>query len=153
MIRALPIVSFCFLVLGGVYLAGSLELPMGSAARPGAGLFPFLVGIALVALSSPLFIRSLRLKEPQEERTEPFPSGGDRHRVMAVGATLCFFVVFLKPLGYMICSFVLMGATLRLLGLRSWAKIVLTSIFTAAISYYLFFSILGVPLPPGIFSF
>lgn len=153
MIRALPIVSFCFLVLGGVYLAGSLDLPMGSAARPGAGLFPFLVGIALVALSSPLFIRSLRLKETQQEKTEPFPRGKDRQRVMAVAAALFFFVVLLKPLGYIICSIALMGATLRLLGLRSWAKIVLTSIFTAAISYYLFFSILGVPLPPGIFSF
>ncbi len=83
MFRALPIVSFCFLVLGGVYLAGSLELPMGSAARPGAGLYPFLVGITLVALSAPLFIRSLKLKETQQERAEPFPRGKDRQRVMA----------------------------------------------------------------------
>jgi putative tricarboxylic transport membrane protein len=153
MIRALPIVSFCFLVLGGVYLAGSLELPMGSAARPGAGLYPFLVGIALVALSAPLFIRSLRLKETQQEKTEPFPRGKDRQRVMAVATALFFFVVLLKPWGYIICSIALMGVILRLLGLRSWGKVVLTSIFTAVISYYLFFSILGVPLPQGIFSF
>lgn len=153
MIRALPIVSFCFLVLGGVYLAKSLELPMGSAARPGAGLYPFLVGITLVALSVSFLIQSLQAKETQPERGEPFPRGKDRQRVMAVAAALFFFVLFLNPLGYIICSIALMGAILRLLGLRSWGKVVLTSIFTTAISYYLFFSILGVPLPPGIFSF
>ena len=153
MIRAVPIASLCFVALGGVYLAKSLELPIGSAARPGAGLYPFLVGITLVALSVSFFIQSLKLIETQQERAEPFPRGKDRQRVMAVAATLFFFVVFLNPLGYMICSIALMGAILRLLGLRSWGKVVLISLFTAAISYYLFFSILGVPLPPGIFSF
>jgi len=54
-------------------------------------------------------------------------------------------------LGYGLCSAVLMGVILRLLGLASWGKIVLISILTALLSYYLFASLLGVPLPGGIF--
>lgn len=149
-LRALPVTFFCFLVLGGAYLAGSLNLPMGSADRPGAGLYPFLVGITLIALSVPLFIRSVRQKETQQEKEEAFPKGKDLKRVVAVALTIVFFIVLLKPLGYAVCSAVLMGAILRFLGLRSWEKIVLISILTAAISYYLFASVLDVPLPRGI---
>ncbi|MBM4333786.1 MAG: tripartite tricarboxylate transporter TctB family protein [Deltaproteobacteria bacterium] len=153
MIRAVPIASLCFVALGGVYLAKSLELPMGSAARPGAGLYPLLVGIALIVLSVSFLIQSYQAKETQPDREESFPKGKDRQRVVAVAAALFFFVLFLNPLGYLICSIALMGAILRLLGLRSWGKIVFISIVTAGLSYYLFFSILGVPLPRGFFSF
>ncbi len=154
-VRALPVTSFCFLFLGVAYLAGSLDLPMGSADRPGAGLYPFLLGIFLVSISLPLFLGSLRVRKPQKEKEEeePFPQGKDLQRVVAVSVTLTFFVVLLKPLGYGICSAVLMGSILRLLGLRSWIKIVLISIACSVISYYLFASILDVPLPRGIFFF
>lgn len=149
--RGLSITSFCFFFLGMAYLAGSLELPRGSAAQPGAGLYPLLLSIYLVALSLAFLIRSLREHEAKSEEGEPFPKGKDRQRVMAVGLVLFLFVLFLKPLGYGLCSAVLMGVILRLLGLASWGKIVLISILTAFFSYYLFASLLGVPLPGGIF--
>jgi putative tricarboxylic transport membrane protein len=149
--RALPITATCFLLLGIAYLAGSLKLPMGSAVKPGAGLFPLLVGVSLTILSLLLLIFALKQKEASPKDQEPFPQGKDRQRVAAVAITLILFVVLLKPLGYGVSSALLMAATLRLLGLRSWGKIVLISILTAAISYYLFDSLLGTPLPRGLF--
>ncbi len=149
--RALPITATCFLLLGIAYLAGSLKLPMGSAVKPGAGLFPLLVGISLVAFSLLLLIGSLKQKEPIPQDQEPFPKGKDRQRVATVAITLILFVVLLKPLGYAVGSSLLMAATLRLLGLRSWGKIILISVLTAAVSFYLFDSLMGTPLPRGIF--
>jgi len=150
-IRALPVTSICFLVLGSAYLAGSLELPRGSAAQPGAGLYPLLLGILLVALSLALLVQSLREKETKPEESESFPKGRDRQRVVAVGLALFLFALSLKPLGYAVTSAALMGAILRLFGLRSWMKITIISILCSAVSYYLFASILDVPLPRGIF--
>lgn len=149
--RALPITAFSFLVLGSAYLAGSLKLPMGTSVRPGAGLFPLLVGISLVITSALLLMGSWKQKETGAEDREPFPEGKDRQRVLAVAMTLISFVALLKTLGYGVSSAVLMGAILRLLGLRSWGRIVLISLLTAAISFYLFDSLLGTPLPRGIF--
>jgi putative tricarboxylic transport membrane protein len=149
--RALPITSFSFLVLGVAYLADTLRLPMGSAAKPGAGLFPLLVGISLLGLSLALFLWSLKTKDISTRDQEPFPGGKDRRRVLAVGASLALFVLLLKPLGYGLCSAALMAAILRLLGLRSWGRILLISLATAAISFYLFDALLGVPLPRGVF--
>lgn len=130
---------------------GSLDLPRGSADRPGPGFFPLLVGIALVALSLPLLIRSVKEKESPPGKEELFPQGKDLHRVVAVAITVTCFAVLLNPLGYGVCSAALMGVILKILGMRNWPKIVLISVLTAAISYYLFVSILDVPLPRGIF--
>jgi len=150
-LRALPITALCFLLLGVAYLIGSLKLPLGTSARPGAGLFPLLVGASLTILSLLLFIFALKQREVSPKDQEPFPGGEDRQRVLAVTITLILFVVLLQPLGYGISSALLMVAILRLLGLRSWRKIVLISVLTAAISFYLFDSFLGPPLPRGIF--
>ena len=149
--RALPLISFCFLGIGIAYVIGSLDLPMGTSDRPGAGLYPFLVGILSVTISLLLFIGSLRQKETPEEAEEEFPRGRDLRRVVSVGLTLVFFALLLKPVGFGICSALLMGTILRLLGLRDWKKIILISILSAALSYYLFARLLYVPLPKGIF--
>jgi hypothetical protein len=148
-LRALPIVSLCFLLLGAGYLIESVRLPMGTSGQPGSGFYPFLVGVALAALSLSLLFQSFKRKETPGEEADAFPKGRDLKRVVAVASTLIFFALFFKPLGYGICSAALMVAVLRLLGLRSWAKTVVISILTVGISYYLFASILGVPLPRG----
>jgi len=137
--------------LGIAYLADNSKLPMGSAAKPGAGLFPLLVGSSLLGLSLALFLWSLKTKDAAAKDQEPFPEGKARRRVLAVGTTLALFVLLLKPLGYGLCSAALMAAILWLLGLRSWGRILLISLVTAAISFYLFDALLGVPLPRGIF--
>ncbi len=150
-IRALPITVLCFLILGIFYLIGSLNLGIGSAISPGAGLYPFFIGITLISLALPLFLLSLKQKEPQQSQEEGFPRGKDLKRVVALALTFGFFAIFLKPLGYWVCGTVLMGASLKLLGMNSWWKIVSISILTTAISYFLFVSLLQVPIPLGIF--
>lgn len=148
-LRALPIVFLCFLLLGTGYLIESVRLPMGTRGHPGSGFYPFLVGVALAALSLSLWLQSFKQKKTPGEEADAFPKGQDRKRVVAVASALILFAVFFKPLGYGIGSAALMVAVLRLLGLRSWAKTVMISILTMGISYYLFASILGVPLPRG----
>jgi len=144
---ALAFTYFCFLLLGGVYLIGSLQIPLGSADQPGAGVYPLLIAITLIAFSFPLFTHSLRKGLPKEQG-EAFPKGKNLKRVLSVASALIIFAVLLKPVGYGICSAGLMGAILKLLGLKSWGKIIPISILTAAISYYFFF-FLDVPLPRG----
>jgi putative tricarboxylic transport membrane protein len=149
-IRALPVTYLSFLVLGGAYLIESLYLPLGPAAQPGPGFFPLLVGIAMIAFSLHLFIQSLKPEEGPAETEDPFPKGKDLQRVVAIAGTLIFFAAFLNTIGYGVCSAVLIGAVLRFLGLKSWAKILVISVLTAAFSYLLFASVLEAPLPRGV---
>lgn len=149
-IRALPITFLCFLILGIAYLIGSLNLGIGSAVSPGAGLYPSFIGITLICIALPCFLLSLRQQEPQPASEEAFPRGKNLKRVVALALTFVLFPILLKPLGYLICGTALMGASLRLLGVHSWGKIASISLLTMAVSYFLFVSLLKVPIPLGI---
>lgn len=109
-----------------------------------------LLALILVSLSIVLLWQSFRAPKNHHEQEEAFPRGKDLKRMVAVALTLIGFVVLLRPFGYWFCSTALMVAILRLLGLLSWRKTILISLLTTALSYYLFASVLGVPLPRGI---
>ena len=145
--------SICFiffLVMGAVYLVESLKLPMGTAAQPGQGFYPFLVALALISLCLPQLISSLNQKGIKPAEEESFPRGKNLHRIMALSLTITIFAAFLETLGYGVCSSASRVAILKIFGLRGWAKVILISLSTAAISYFLFSFILGVPLPRGL---
>lgn len=138
-----------FLILGSAYLIESLKLPAGTTAAPAAGFYPLIVGLFLVFLAFSLLIA----KKKKIEDIEPFPKGKERMRVIAVSITLILFIIFLKPLGYILSSCGLLIFILKLLGLESWWKVLLISILTSIISYYIFEKILAIPFPPGILAF
>jgi putative tricarboxylic transport membrane protein len=146
---SLSLLALGFLVLGGAAILGSLALPFGSTAHPGAGFYPLLVGIALTALSLS-FLKPDRKGRISAEEMEPFPRGKDRNRVATVAVTLILFAILLKPLGYGISSALLLIVVLKSLGMREWFRILLIAAAVSAVSYFLFASILGVPLPRGI---
>jgi putative tricarboxylic transport membrane protein len=147
------VTSFLFLLLGGVYLLGSLELAQGTVAQPGTGFYPRVVGVVMIGLSLYQLLRALTQKEMKADQGEPFLGGKDRQRIWMLVATLILFTVLLRWLGYLVCSSALVGILLPLLGMKSWVKIVAVTLLTASISYYFFSYLLGVPLPRGsIFS-
>jgi putative tricarboxylic transport membrane protein len=146
--RALPLVFLSFILLGGAYLAGSLSLSRGTLEQPGAGLFPALVGMFILSLAIPGLVGSLKSGETQKLGQRVFPQGKDFRRVGAVALSILGFAVLLQPLGYGVCSAFLMGAVLRLLGMRGWGKTAAAAILTALISYFFFLS-LEIPLPRG----
>jgi hypothetical protein len=148
MLRAVPLTFLSFTILGGAYLVGSLSLSRGTVEQPGAGLFPALVGIFILSLSIPGLAASLKAGEAGNLAPGVFPRGKDLQRVVAVVLSVLLFAVLLQPLGYGICSAFLMGAVLRLLGLRSWGKTAAAALLTALVSYFIFIS-LEIPLPRG----
>ena len=148
MLRALPLVFLSFAILGGAALAGSLSLSMGTVEQPGAGLFPLLVGIFILSLSIPGLVGSLNSGRTPKPSQGVFPQGRDLRRVLAIALSILLFAVLLQPLGYGICSAFLMGAVLRLLGMRSWGKTAAIAVLTALASYFIFMS-LEIPLPRG----
>jgi len=142
-------VGILLLVFSIAYLAGALSLPMGRPNQPGPGIFPVVLGIALVAVSIFHVVKVFLAKSPAKNRDE-FPYGKDLLRVMGVVGVLVAYGLFLETLGYIVTTLVLFIWVLRFLGMRSWARLVLISIFGSAGSYYFFKVILSTPLPSGI---
>jgi putative tricarboxylic transport membrane protein len=152
MSRRLHIVTaFIFILLGAAYLKGSLELPRGTAAQPSPGYYPFALGIGVLALGAIFLIDLIRGLKVDE--MEPFPKGKDLQRIATLALMLVFFAVTLRYAGYLLCSVVFLVVALWVLGLQSKMKIILISLCTALVSYYVFVYILDVSLPRGWVSF
>jgi len=141
------LVALAVLVASGVYLANAVPLPQGTAARPGPGFFPLAVGVFGTAVALVWVVSALR--------RAPAPAGGavsaveGRGRVSLTAGLLVGYCLFLPWTGYPLAAFLFTGLLLRALGAR-WTAALVVALGSAAVSYYVFAVLLGVPLPHGI---
>jgi putative tricarboxylic transport membrane protein len=133
--------------LGIAVIIGALRLKLGTPLHPGAGFFPFLIGLVLIALSILLFIRGW---VEHGKAHQPFSEWKQASIVVAAQA---FYVVTLDFLGYVFSSIVLSFAVLWSMEVRSWKTLLEASFILSVVAYILFRYILGVDLPPGLLEF
>lgn len=140
------VVALAVLAAAGVYLANAWPLPQGMAARPGPGLFPVAVGLFGMLVALTWLVSAFRRAPAAAGPSIPADGGG---RVIATALALVGFCLVLPWLGYALVAFLFAGALLRRLG-AGWTGALLIALGSAAVSYYLFAVLLGVPLPRGI---
>jgi putative tricarboxylic transport membrane protein len=120
--RGLPIIVGIFFVIDGVIL-GVLRL-MSWSALPG-NLVP--------------------AEGKKDEKGHPASAA----RALSIAAAALLWAFLLKPLGYLIVTPVFLLAFLRLMGMRSWAKIICFPIIYTLATWYIFSQLLLVILPLG----
>jgi hypothetical protein len=144
--RLVPLV---ILVASGFYLTQAMKLPLGTAAKPGAGLYPVAVAVFACVVALVASVRAFR--SAPAVRAEA-PSGARdparRRRVAGAVGALAAFCLTLAWIGYPIAAFGFVSVVLWGLGAR-WQAALLTGALGSAVSYYLFAVLLGVPLPRG----
>lgn len=143
------VLALAVLLVAGGYLAHGLSLARGTAARPGPGFFPLAVGVFVVSVACGFVVLAFRgaVASAGPARTA---AGGGR-RAAATTAALLGFCLLLPWLGYPASALLFVGVLLRCLG-AGWGAAVLTAVLGAAGSYYLFATLLGVPLPGGLWA-
>jgi hypothetical protein len=139
------LVALAVLAASGIYLWTALPLAPGTAARPGPGFFPLGVGAFAGAVAVAWVVRAFR-RAPAAAGA-PLPPEAQR-RVLATTGLLAAFCLLLPWTGYPVAAFLFAALLLRRLGAR-WPGALLTGVAAAAISYYVFAILLGVPLPRG----
>jgi len=140
------LLALAVLVASGVYLASAWPLPLGTAARPGAGSYPRAVGVFGAAVALVWLVSALGGAPAADGG--PTATKGGRGRVGAAAGLLVGFCLALPWMGYPLAAFLFTGLLLRRLG-AGWTAALAFGLASAAGSYYLFGVLLGVPLPPG----
>lgn len=110
-------------------------------------MFPTLSAIGLILSSIPMIIQSFRgtmIKDPIE--FQPLI------RVLIVAAVLFLYVLCLKPVGYLISTFVLCNVILLLIGYEKRVFGAVYSLILTLAVYGIFKVLLNVPLAQGIFG-
>lgn len=145
------IIALAFEGLAIWMIVDSCRLGIQTLNNPGAGYFPFILGILLCLFGLPVFISSLKnfgraevrkeaeeIKYPILEKTGP------------VIASLIAYAVLLEILGFLITFFLLSWLLFWIANPRRWLFVSGLSALIAALSYLIFIIVLQVPFPRGI---
>ncbi|MEV6302885.1 tripartite tricarboxylate transporter TctB family protein [Actinoplanes sp. NPDC051861] len=100
--RSLPdvLAGGVFVVIGGVFVVGSLGYDRGTLLRMGPGYFPLLVGAIVVLLGLAIAVKGLVAGEDITFGTVPWRA------VVLLVAAIVFFGLFVRSLGFVLTSLV-----------------------------------------------
>ena len=132
------------LAFGSAAAFESAKLPFGTIHNPGEGFFPWWASVTVVLLATILLIQALRSRA-STARVE----SGRLAKVILLLVVLAAYTFLLDPLGYPICTFLLVLFMLGVLDPQRWPVALGFAAIASLGSYILFAVWLSVPLPRG----
>jgi len=129
-----------FVVVGVYVLASSIELGLWTTLGPGPGMFPFAMGVLLVAMSVVWLFQELR-------RPSETPDGVDARLVIAVVVSLAVLAAVLDLIGFQLSMFLFLLYHLKVRGGRGWVSSLIIAVAGSFGAFYAFNYGLNVSLP------
>ena len=144
--------SLFWLVVGIGIAISSLKYGFGTLHEPGPGFITFFAGAILTLLSLSLFFSSLR---DQKDRSgfHNLWAGLEPGKVLYVIVLLIAYTFLLKPMGFLISTFLLLFLLFRVKGTYRLKTIFLISFLVTVGSYIIFEIWLKAQLPKGVLGF
>jgi hypothetical protein len=125
----------------------SLHLPLGTIRQPGPAFIPILLALLLVLFGIGIVLMGSRAPLLSSLRWQ-----GWRHALVILAASV-FAVFALERLGYRLTMLVVLIMLLKLVEQRGWTMSLALAFGLSFGSFFLFYTILRVPLPQGPFGF
>ena len=134
------------------FIFESWQLSLRDTLGPGPGFFPFWLGV-LGAVLAVFLLTQLHLNRV-DLGTEAlvFDRAGVRNAVLVL-AGLIVAAALLDVLGFRLSMLLLIPYVLVVLGVRNWVAVGICAVAGSFGVYHVFFDLLKVPLPAGIFGF
>jgi putative tricarboxylic transport membrane protein len=144
------IYNVVWMLLGIGICAQSLQLNLWDpSSGPGSGFIPFLCGLFIAAAGFLLLILEF-FKGPQTKSTEKlFGDPIATRRILYILGGLCAMALLLPILGFLLTSILITTFMLRVIEPQRWAAVILTSLASCFVVYWLFSHLLQVSLPKG----
>ncbi len=138
-VRYLPAVTVLALAAVAAYM--SWRMGSGTPAKPGPGLWPLMVSVALCVLAAVDVVSARR--GPDLPRPPVAP-------VLIGGAGLAGFIALLPYTGPTLPCFAVLLLWLRALGREPWRRALTIAAVATAVLWFVFRLLLAVPFPPGL---
>jgi putative tricarboxylic transport membrane protein len=136
------------LALGILLISLGIKLPPGKEGAPGPGFFPVWIGVGLLAFSVFLWVRP----QGTQRLGDLFPRGKEARRVAWALLALILYAALLKPIGFLITTFLLFLTLLQFYQRGRWWAAVALSLAAVLGSYWLFARFFEMPLPEGLLA-
>jgi putative tricarboxylic transport membrane protein len=152
--KAQYIVCLVLVAVGAflIYDALSLEAGFAKVDPVGPRLFPIVIGGILIVLAVVLAVAIPRGSVGEADAGEDVDPNtpGDWRTVGLLVGLFVAVIVLVEPLGWVITSTLLFAGAATILGNRHYVRNIVIGAVLALISFYGFYSGLGIPLPAGI---
>lgn len=140
-----------FLLLFGIFICWEARgLGVGQVVKPGPGFFPFWLGLALIIVSLALLFHFGREKIDLSISAPDLWKGLHWEKVLYSSVALLLYALFLETLGYILATVLLILFFFRAIEPQKWVVVILGSVITSFITYFLFKVWLQVQLPAGL---
>lgn len=144
-----------FLLILGLFLAfQSMRLSVWGKDGPGPGFFPLVIAIILIGLSlSIIFEYFLVIRAKDKEKISTADQREGQVSVFKVSSYLVLMLLYgisVEKVGFLISSALFLLLMVRYIEKQSWKITISVGLASIIISYLLFVSFLGVPLPKGL---
>ncbi len=144
------VVAGLVLIFGLVVIFGSRKLGSGwTTDGPGAGYFPFYIGVITAVSGAGILYQSLFGKN---RNTEVFVDSVQLKRVLSVLIPAVFYVLAIQVLGIYIASAIYIALFMVFLGKYSWLRSVIVALGVVTLFFCLFEIWFQVPLFKGQFD-
>ena len=144
------VVAFLIFILGVTVITGSWKLGSGwTSDGPGAGYFPFYIGILLCIAGAGVMYQSLFSKN---KNTEIFVDNEQLKLVLSVFIPACVYVLGVQFLGMYVASAIYIALFMIILGKFSKVKSVVTAAAVVVLFFFMFEVWFKVPLFKGKFD-
>ena len=141
------VVAAMLLILGIVVMTESRRLGAGwTTDGPGAGYFPFFIGLIITISALGIFYQAVLSKK---RNTEVFVDSEQLKRVLSVLIPAAVYVLGVSVIGLYIASAIYIALFMIILGKFSWIKAVLVGVIVNTIFFCMFEVWFRVPLYKG----
>lgn len=144
------VVLACLCALFGFMTVTAFGYSLRDALGPGAGFFPFWLGVMGMLLSLALLVQSWRGRAIGEGTQTLLPRGEGARRAAALLAGLVAAALLLQPLGFRLAMLVFTVGLLLALGVRRPITIAIFALASSFGLFHVFYYWLQVPLPIGV---
>ncbi len=149
--RGEAIVAGVLFVVGMAFSWAASQLPMGDAALPGPGFFPFVLGILLAMAGIGVMIRLVRLGRIEETRGTGETVAFGHRPVVLTFLALLLVPLFFERAGAVVTLGVFAALVVVIVGRSPWWRAAAGSALGMVAAWYFFKILLGVQLPAGMF--
>jgi len=148
------LISGLFLLLLGILMAvDSMRMSIYGFSGPREGFFPLFVSLMIILLSCWISVRGLlSIKSKDKRSQEKDPDKKSRlPRVFIYTIIMIAYSISFEKVGFLLLSSLFLVLTLRYMEKQSWKRTLGVGLGAVVMSYLLFVSFIGVPLPTGFF--
>jgi hypothetical protein len=132
--------GFLFLIFSLLVFYESLRIGIGTLSKPGSGFLSFCAGMVLFGLSLRFIYRGWSVREARITHSR---------RVILALAVLIVYSLVLDVLGFIVATFLAVGALFGVQTSRPWWAILGFSALVTLLAYLVFGILLQVFFPPG----